>query len=55
MRSLLASLPCLRATRRILEQAAAMGSVFWLGGLVALGRLDQKAPEYWRSMRSRMS
>ena len=24
-----------------------MGSVFWLGGLVALGRLDQKAPEYW--------
>ena len=33
--------------RRLLEQAAAMGSVFWLGGLVALGRLDQKAPEYW--------
>ncbi len=33
--------------RRLLEQAAAMGSVFWLGGLVALGRLDQQAPEYW--------
>ena len=33
--------------RRLLEHAAAMGSVFWLGGLVALGRLDQKAPEYW--------
>ena len=33
--------------RRLLEQAAAMGSVFWLGGLVALGRLDQKAPDYW--------
>ncbi len=24
-----------------------MGSVFWLGGLIALGRLDQRAPEYW--------
>ena len=35
--------------RRLLEQAAAMGSVFWLGGLVALGRLDQKAPEYWEA------
>ncbi len=33
--------------RRLLEQAAAMGSVFWLGGLVALGRLDQTAPDYW--------
>ena len=33
--------------RRLLEQAAAMGSVFWLGGLVALGRLDRKAPDYW--------
>lgn len=35
--------------RRLLEQAAAMGSVFWLGGLVALGRLDQKAPDYWEA------
>jgi tetratricopeptide (TPR) repeat protein len=35
--------------RRLLEQASAMGSVFWLGGLVALGRLDQKAPEYWEA------
>jgi tetratricopeptide (TPR) repeat protein len=33
--------------RRLLEQAAAMGNVFWLGGLVALGRLDQRAPDYW--------
>ncbi len=33
--------------RRVLEHAAAVGSVFWLGALVALGRLDAKAPEYW--------
>ncbi len=33
--------------RRVLEHAAAMGSVFWLGGLVALGRMDREAPEFW--------
>jgi predicted ATPase len=33
--------------RRALEHAAAVGSVFWLGALVALGRIDAKAPEYW--------
>lgn len=33
--------------RRVLEHAAAIGSVFWLGALVALGRIDAKAPEYW--------
>jgi predicted ATPase len=33
--------------RRVLEHAAAMGSVFWLGGLVALGRMDRPVPEYW--------
>lgn len=33
--------------RRILEHAAAMGSVFWLGGLVALRRIDRPAPEFW--------
>jgi tetratricopeptide (TPR) repeat protein len=33
--------------RRLLEHAAAMGSVFWLGGLVALARMDREAPEYW--------
>ncbi|HEY4157944.1 MAG TPA: tetratricopeptide repeat protein, partial [Polyangiaceae bacterium] len=33
--------------RRLLEQAGAMGGVFWLGGLIALGRLDRKTPEYW--------
>nr|PZN29478.1 MAG: hypothetical protein DIU78_00225 [Pseudomonadota bacterium] len=33
--------------RRLLEHAAAMGSVFWLGGLVALLRIDREAPEFW--------
>src|SRR5262245_18528030 len=33
--------------RRALEHAAAVGSVFWLGALVALGRIDAKAPDYW--------
>ncbi len=33
--------------RRVLEHAAAVGSVFWLGALIALGRIDAKAPQYW--------
>lgn len=33
--------------RRFLEHAAAIGSVFWLGGLIALGRIDREAPEFW--------
>jgi tetratricopeptide (TPR) repeat protein len=33
--------------RRVLEHAAAMGSVFWLGGLVALGRMDREPPDLW--------
>jgi tetratricopeptide (TPR) repeat protein len=33
--------------RRVLEHAAAVGSVFWLGAIIALGRIDAKAPEYW--------
>jgi tetratricopeptide (TPR) repeat protein len=33
--------------RRVLEHAAAMGSVFWLGGLVALTRMDREPPELW--------
>jgi tetratricopeptide (TPR) repeat protein len=33
--------------RRVLEHAAAMGSVFWLGGLVALARMDAEPPEFW--------
>lgn len=38
--------------RRVMEHAAAMGSVFWLGGLVALGRMDRPAPEIWSSQDS---
>ncbi|HEU4538070.1 MAG TPA: tetratricopeptide repeat protein, partial [Polyangiaceae bacterium] len=33
--------------RRVLEQASAMGSVFWLGGLVVIGRAGAEAPELW--------
>ncbi len=35
------------AERRVLEHAAAMGSVFWLGGLVALARAERTPPEVW--------
>ncbi|HWA75061.1 MAG TPA: tetratricopeptide repeat protein [Polyangiaceae bacterium] len=35
--------------RRLLEYAAAMGSVFWLSALVALGRIDREPPELWRT------
>ncbi len=35
--------------RKVMEHAAAMGSVFWLGGLVALGRMDRSPPEIWSS------
>ena len=35
------------AERTLLEMAAVMGGVFWLGALVALGRLDRKVPELW--------
>ncbi len=35
------------AERSLLEMAAVMGAVFWSGALVALGRLDQKAPALW--------
>jgi len=33
--------------REILERGAAMGSVFWLGGLVAIQRQTETAPEIW--------
>ncbi|MBK7582802.1 MAG: tetratricopeptide repeat protein [Myxococcales bacterium] len=33
--------------RELLERAAAIGSVFWLGALVALSRMDKPAPELW--------
>jgi tetratricopeptide (TPR) repeat protein len=35
------------AERDLLEKASVMGSVFWLGGLVVLGRIHQTAPELW--------
>lgn len=33
--------------RDLLERAATMGSVFWLGGLLAILRLDARAPDVW--------
>lgn len=33
--------------RDLLERAATMGSVFWLGGLLAIARLDSSAPDMW--------
>ncbi len=33
--------------RALLEQAAAMGSVFWSGAFVALRRANQEAPDLW--------
>jgi tetratricopeptide (TPR) repeat protein len=33
--------------RELLERAAAMGSVFWLGGLVAIQRQSRSAPTVW--------
>lgn len=35
------------AERDLLERAAIMGPVFWLGGLVVLGRAGREAPELW--------
>lgn len=35
------------AERDTMEKACAFGSVFWLGGLVALGRADAEPPEIW--------
>ncbi|MGZ5967811.1 MAG: ATP-binding protein, partial [Polyangiales bacterium] len=43
-----ARLAALSSTERaLLERAATMGSVFWLGGLVVLGRLGGRSPEVW--------
>lgn len=36
-----------QAERRLLEHAASIGNVFWLGALVALARRDKKPPEFW--------
>jgi tetratricopeptide (TPR) repeat protein len=35
------------ADRRVLEYAAAMGSVFWFQGLLALTRAERETPEIW--------
>ncbi len=35
------------AEREILEWAALMGPVFWLGGLVVFGRIHKEAPRLW--------
>lgn len=35
------------AERELLEKAATMGSVFWLGALVALSRIEAKTPDLW--------
>ena len=37
--------------RKAIEHAAAMGSVFWLGGLVALRRMDRPVPDFWTRAR----
>ena len=34
--------------REVLEWAAAMGSVFWKGGLLSLARVERTPPEFWR-------
>lgn len=36
--------------RVLLEHAAVMGGVFWVGGLVAIERVDAAAPEFWVSV-----
>ena len=33
--------------RTLLEQAATMGGVFWVGGLLAIARTNETAPELW--------
>lgn len=39
--------------KTLLEQAAAMGSVFWSGAFVALGRAGREAPELWSATEER--
>lgn len=33
--------------RRTLEHAASVGSVFWMGALIAVGRIDRTPPDFW--------
>jgi tetratricopeptide (TPR) repeat protein/type II secretory pathway predicted ATPase ExeA len=35
--------------RQLLEKAAAMGGVFWLGGLIAIHRQSESPPELWEA------
>jgi tetratricopeptide (TPR) repeat protein/type II secretory pathway predicted ATPase ExeA len=35
--------------RQLLERAAAMGGVFWLGGLIAIHRQSEAPPEVWEA------
>jgi len=35
--------------RRLLQKAAVMGGVFWLGGLIVLDRADRQPPELWNT------
>jgi tetratricopeptide (TPR) repeat protein len=39
--------------RVTLERASSMGSVFWLGGLLAIGRLEIATPQIWASGETR--
>jgi tetratricopeptide (TPR) repeat protein len=36
--------------RDLLERAATMGGVFWLGGLLAIHRQDESTPEFWSAI-----
>jgi tetratricopeptide (TPR) repeat protein len=38
--------------RDLLERAATMGGVFWLGGLLAIARQDESTPEFWSAVQT---
>jgi tetratricopeptide (TPR) repeat protein len=38
--------------RDLLERAATMGGVFWLGGLLAIRRQDDTTPEFWSAVQT---
>jgi len=40
------------AERSLLERAAVLGSVFWTGGLVAMGRIDASLARDWSTLQS---
>jgi len=39
--------------RALLERAATMGGLFWLGGLLAIQRQDEAAPEVWDARKTK--